>query len=91
MTYSIGQDGTLNKNGQMCYCIHTENGSCTTQCAAFEERAKGRAFLHCIGREIIAPTDIASLSKSSPPGVIWAYSPDVAPIPNKVPIGSNPA
>jgi hypothetical protein len=59
MTYSIGQDGTLNKNGQMCYCIHTENGSCTTQCAAFEERAKGRAFLHCIGREIIAPTDMA--------------------------------
>ena len=57
------EDGTLNKDGQMCYCIYSES-SCTTSCAAFEERAKDRAVLHCCGREIIAKPE---MPKETPP------------------------
>lgn len=57
------EDGSLNKDGRVCYCIYTET-SCTTSCAAFEERAKDRAFLYCCGREIIAKPE---MPKETPP------------------------
>ena len=57
MAYKLMRDGTLNKDGDVCYCVHTDT-SCVSNCAAFEERARGRVFLHCVGREIIAPMEI---------------------------------
>ena len=67
--YTISSDGTLNKDGQMCYCIYTES-SCTASCAAFEERAKDRAFLYCCGREIIAKPEavppVVNAAKDTP-------------------------
>ena len=51
--YSIGTDNELKKDGQMCYCVNGET-SCTAMCAAFEELAKGRITLHCVGRNLIA-------------------------------------
>jgi hypothetical protein len=57
MAYKLMRDGTLNKDGDVCYCVHTDT-SCVSNCAAFEERARGRVYLHCVGREIIAPMEI---------------------------------
>lgn len=67
--YTISEDGTLNKDGKMCYCIYTES-SCTASCAAFEERAKDRVFLCCISREIIAKPEpkspVVNAAKDTP-------------------------
>ncbi|TFH62102.1 MAG: hypothetical protein E4G90_09480 [Gemmatimonadales bacterium] len=69
--YTISSDGTLLKDGQMCYCVHTD-GSCTANCAAFEERPKDRVFLYCcgVGREIIAkperPSPVVNAMKDTP-------------------------
>ena len=57
--YTISEDGTLNKDGRMCFCVNGES-SCTAACAAFEERAKDRAVLYCVGREIIAKPEAKS-------------------------------
>ena len=67
--YSIAEDGTLQKDGKMCYCMNTET-SCTSLCAAFEERAKDRVWLACMSREIIAkpipPSPVVNAVKDTP-------------------------
>ena len=57
--YTVSSDGTLSKEGRMMYCVNGET-SCTANCAAFEERAKGRAFLYCVNREIITKPEAVS-------------------------------
>jgi len=64
--YTISEDGTLQKDGKMCFCINGES-SCTSMCAAFEERAKDRAFLYCCGREIIAKPLLMRYTPSADP------------------------
>jgi hypothetical protein len=66
MAYKLMRDGTLNKDGDVCYCVNTDT-SCVANCAAFEERARGRVYLHCVGREIIAPMEIAPVVHAHQP------------------------
>jgi hypothetical protein len=65
MAYKLMRDGTLNKDGEVCYCVNTDT-SCVANCAAFEERARSRVYLHCVGREIIAPMEIVPPTVHAP-------------------------
>jgi hypothetical protein len=60
--YTIAEDGTLQKDGKMCFCMNTDT-SCTASCAAFEERAKDRVWLACMSREIIAKPEMTISAK----------------------------
>jgi hypothetical protein len=84
--YTIAEDGTLQKDGKMCFCMNTDT-SCTASCAAFEERAKDRVWLACMSREIIAKPAIASLAAPEMTGIAKRFNDNMkaaAPKPEKI-------
>ena len=81
--HTIHEDGTLSRKGKICLCVYDE-GSCSMDCMAVEERGKGRVHLHCINREIVAhpAAAVPTLNISTEP-CAWNDDKAVAPTAKK--------